>query len=583
MPKIVTTEQMRAIEQAAEARGQRVENMMEMAGRAVASRVRDLLDGVPEPRIAILVGPGNNGGDGLVAGRILKEELDNATVGVYLLKARGDDDSVFARAQEAGLFMAEASADKAQGYRVLQNLVANADVVIDALFGTSFTPPVKGDAAKVLQNVRKALLLRKADRPTPGYNTPTEPDEPRFLISGAPMPLVIAVDCPSGLDCDTGNLDDHTIHADETITFGAVKPGLIKFPGASAVGTLHIGDIGLPDRLAELDQVPLNLIDATDVAGRLPDRAADAHKGTFGKTMVVAGSLNYVGAAFLAGSAAYRVGTGLVTIAAPQIIIPVLAGMLPEATWVLLPHDMGVLNEAAVKVLRKELDTYTALLVGPGLGREDETGEFMRELLQPKEEFRPARVIGFIRSDDAADEDQTMLSPLPPLVIDADGLNLLAQIEDWPRLLPPNTILTPHPGEFARLSGLSTEEIQADRITMAQQGAANWNAVVVLKGAFTVIAAPDGRTAVLPFATAALAKAGTGDVLAGAISGLLAQGLNPYDAAVAGAWLHGIAGLRAERVLNTISGRHGGRCVGSAAGCVRAGGRGARIKNRYAA
>ncbi len=168
--------------------------------------------------------------------------------------------------------------------------------------------------------------------------------------------------------------------------------------------------------------------------------------------MVVAGSLNYTGAAYLAAAAAYRVGAGLVTVGAPQIIVPVLAGMLPEATWILLPHDMGVLNEAAVKVLRKEVEGYRALLLGPGFGREDVTGGFMRELLRPKEEIKRSRAIGFVplgKEDAPAEEDD---SHLPPLVIDADALNLLAGMEDWPTLVPSRTILTPHPGEFARLA-----------------------------------------------------------------------------------------------------------------------------------
>jgi len=341
MPKIVTTEQMRAIEKAADAKGHRYADMMQFAGRAVAERVKEIVAGIAQPRIAILVGPGNNGGDGLVAGRILIEEIAGATVGAFLLVARGDDDPVFVQAREAGLFLADAENDKAAGYRVLQNMVSNADVVIDALFGTGFKPPVKGDAAKVLQAAKKALGLRQVDRVP--YTTPADPGD-----GGDGGPVVIAVDCPSGLDCDTGDLDSHTLAAHETITFAAAKPGLLAFPGANAVGTLHIGNIGLPERLPALDKIALTLVDAAEAGAKLPARPRDSHKGTFGKAMVVAGSLNYVGAPYLAASAAYRVGAGLVTVGAPQIIIPTLAGMLPEATWVLLPHDMGVINEAAV-------------------------------------------------------------------------------------------------------------------------------------------------------------------------------------------------------------------------------------------
>ncbi len=547
MPKIVTTEQMRAIEQASDQKGHSYADMMELAGRAVAERVKQLLVGIPDPRVAILVGPGNNGGDGLVAGRLLIQELSGATVGAFLLKMRDDTDSVFTAARDAGVFMADVENDKPAGYRVLQNLIANADVVIDALFGTSLRLPIRGDASKVLQTVNKALNIRQNERPTPAFKTPAA-ITPNYHNGG---PVIVAVDCPSGLDCDTGEIDKHTVPAHETITLAAAKPGLLTFPGASVVGKLHIGNIGLPERLAEFDDIPITLVDAAEAGARLPERPQNSHKGTFGKAMVVAGSLNYTGAAYLAASAAYHVGAGLVTVGAPQIIVPVLAGMLPEATWILLPHDMGVLNEAAVKVLRKEVEGYRALLIGPGFGREDVTGGFIRELLRPKEEIKRSRAIGFVpfgKEDTPAEEDD---SHLPPLVIDADALNLLAGMEDWPTLVPSRTILTPHPGEFGRLAGLDTSDVQNNRIALAQEKAAAWNCIVVLKGAFTVIAAPDGRTAVQPFATAALAKAGTGDVLAGAIVGLLAQGLDPFDAALAGTWLHGVAGLRAEDMAGT--------------------------------
>jgi NAD(P)H-hydrate epimerase len=228
--------------------------------------------------------------------------------------------------------------------------------------------------------------------------------------------------------------------------------------------------------------------------------------------------------------------------------------MLPEATWVLLPHDMGVINAAAVKVLREELEGYSALLLGPGFGREDVTAEFLRELLQPKEEMRHSRAIGFIPMEANNSEAGSDPVALPPLVIDADALNLLAEMDNWPAMIPPNTILTPHPGEFARLAKLERDEVQKNRIALAQAKAAEWKCVIVLKGAFTVIAAPDGQIAVEPFATSALASAGTGDVLAGTITGLLAQGLAPFDAALAGAWLHGLAGVRAEEMFETPAG-----------------------------
>lgn len=548
MVKIVTVDEMRAIEQASDAQGHSYADMMQLAGRAVAERVMQIVRGIHAPRVTILVGPGNNGGDGLVVGRILAQEVDGCVVSAFILKMRDESDAVFVDARDAGVTLVDLASDKANEYETLQGLVAGADVVVDALFGTSLRLPVRGDASKVLQTANASLAARRAQGAGGTFSTPADPDE----TAEAGAPVVIAVDCPSGVDCDTGETDKHAIPADETVTFAAVKPGLLTFPGAELVGTLHVGDIGLPTGLPELDDVALTLVDAPEVRARLPLRPRNSHKGTYGKAMIVAGSLNFTGAAYLAAAAAYRVGAGLVTGAAPQIIIPVLASMLPEATWLLLPHDMGVVNEAAVRVLRKELDGYTAMLLGPGFGREDVTREFLRELLRPTEEIRRSRAIGFVPGVPAG-ESESDNAALPPLVIDADALNLLAGMDDWTSLVPPGSILTPHPGEFGRLAGLDTVDVQADRVALARDRAAAWNCVVVLKGAFTVVAAPDGRTAIQPFASAALAKAGTGDVLAGAIAGLLAQGIEPFDAALAGAWLHGVAGQRAAAMLGTTA------------------------------
>jgi NAD(P)H-hydrate epimerase len=254
----------------------------------------------------------------------------------------------------------------------------------------------------------------------------------------------------------------------------------------------------------------------------------------------VAGSVNYVGAAALAGAGAKRVGTGLATMALPMPIHPAVAATLTEATYLLLPHDLGVVASGAVEVLRERLGDYDALLLGPGLTQEKETVAFVHAFLGLERASRKGQ-IGFLPYS-ATEEPQR--PELPPLVVDADGLNALAMVDAWWRALPPDTILTPHPGEMARLMGGETtaKEIQADREGVARRMAAKWETVVVLKGAFTVVASPDGRVMVLPFANPGLATAGSGDVLAGAIVGLRAQGMDAFAASVAGAYLHGLAG-----------------------------------------
>lgn len=294
----------------------------------------------------------------------------------------------------------------------------------------------------------------------------------------------------------------------------------------------------------------MELMQAEWVRDRLPARPADAHKGTFGKALIIAGSANYTGAAYLAGSGAIRVGVGLATLGVAQMLYPILAARLVETTWLLLPHDMGALRADAAKVVLEKLEGYKAVLVGPGLGQEPATEEFVHRLLIGKQaEAQRARRIGF--ATEPTPEEETPEAPkLPPTVIDADALNALAKVENWSAsLTAASAILTPHPGEMGRLLGSTTEEVQADRVATAKGAAEKFGQVVVLKGANTVIAAPDGQIAVSPFANPALATAGSGDVLAGAIVGFLAQGLSPFDAAACGVYVHGLAGERARLEL----------------------------------
>ncbi|MCC6569919.1 MAG: NAD(P)H-hydrate dehydratase, partial [Anaerolineales bacterium] len=304
--------------------------------------------------------------------------------------------------------------------------------------------------------------------------------------------------------------------------------------------------------LSSLKNLQTAVADEDSDSALLPELALDSHKGTFGTALVAAGSVNYTGAVVLAGEAAYRAGTGLVQLAIPASIHAAVAGQLPEATWVLLPHSTGVISSSASEVLLKNIERATALLIGPGLGTESATKEFIENLLAGKS--TPAKrkpAIGFVHEE--RDSKEAEKNSLPPMVVDADGLRLLAQIKDWQTKLPALSILTPHPGEMSALTGLSKEEIQEDRQAIANKFANEWGHVVVLKGAFTVIASPDGRTTIIPVASPALARAGTGDVLAGLIVGLRAQGLDAYDAAVAGAWIHAQAGLYAADDLGTTA------------------------------
>jgi NAD(P)H-hydrate epimerase len=519
--KLVSVEEMKKIEREADAAGLSYETMMMNAGRGLA----DILLGLgfdEAPEVLGLVGPGNNGGDTLVALAHLAAEGWKAAA--YLADRKPD--ALVKKLEEAGGAILSAASDKK--FKSLATAIENADVLLDGVLGTGMKLPLKDELAAVLSEA--AAVLAELDVP----------------------PFVVAVDCPSGIDCDTGEASDECIPADLTVTMAAVKQGLLKLPAFEFVGDLEVVDIGLPENLPSLNKLLTEVAVEESVAALLPQRPDDAHKGTFGTALIAAGSVNYTGAALLAGQAAYRIGAGLVTLAVPSPLHAALAGQFPEATWILLPHEVGVISAHAAEVLAKGFGNATALLIGPGLGVEDTTREFIENLLTGKAgPKRSTSQMGFMPGQGEKKEEKN--SPMPAAVVDADGLKLLAKIPDWHEILPAPAVLTPHPGEMSVLTGLSKDEIQQDRQAVAGKYAQEWGHVVVLKGAFTVVAAPDGRLTVIPVASPALARAGTGDVLAGLIVGLLAQGLEAYEAAVAAAWIHAQAGLYAADDLGTTA------------------------------
>ncbi len=330
------------------------------------------------------------------------------------------------------------------------------------------------------------------------------------------------------MNCDTGAVDPHTVPADLTVTFAHAKVGHYLFPGAELCGEIVVTDIGIaPELSANLQTF---VLDQAMVEPWMPKRPRMSHKGTFGKLMAAVGCVNYPGAAYLALAAAGRSGAGLITGAVAQPVWTVSAARLVEPTWLPLPHDDGFLNGEAAPKLLAALESYNVLLLGCGLGNTPATSEFTLSILQALRTTHHA-----LR-----------------LLIDADGLNILSKLAGWQSLLPPNTVITPHPAEMARLCGISVKEVAENRWQLARAKAAEWNCIVLLKGPYTVIAEPGGQLAVLPIATPALATAGTGDVLAGTIAGLMTQGVDSFQAACLGSWLHGQAGLRCEREIGKI-------------------------------
>lgn len=487
--KIVTVEQMIALERRSAELGAPPEFLMENAGLATAEHARELLGGSVEGhRIVMLIGPGNNGGDGLVAARHLRDW--GAKVHLFLVKRKIEGDKNFALCVQRGIPHTDALSTGA--LEIFGETLAGADLFVDSLFGTGKVRPFEGTVSELLKKVSAAKLER-------------------------PTLKILAVDLPSGLNADTGEVDPVTLTADLTVTFAYPKIGLFRFPGAAHVGRLAVADIRIPPYLAQ--DITTELITPRMVRDHLPPRPLHANKGTFGKLLVIAGSPNYVGAACLACESAMRVGTGLVTLATARSLQPLMAAKLIETTHFPLPEsERGVIDPDAESLIRQQAARYDALLVGCGLGQHEDTVDLLRRALLGGQ------------------------FPDVPLIIDADGLNALSRIPRWWQKLPARTVLTPHPGEMSRLWGKSIEEIQSDRLETARRAAHEWNQTVVLKGAYTVVASPDGRAGISGIANPGLASAGTGDVLAGVIGGLLAQGLMPFMAAQCGVYLHAAAG-----------------------------------------
>lgn len=495
--RVVSVDEMRAIERRADDEyGLDSPTLMEHAGRSVAEALRERLGGdVRGLRVVTLAGPGNNGGDGRVMNRYLSEW------GAKITTWRWRDN-----------MMELAGGEKPVGDDLagLRATLAEADIVADALLGTGHARPLD-------PRMRQALALAGELRERQALHA--APNRPR--------PFVLAVDLPSGLNADTGAVDEGALAADLTVTLAFPKLGLTLFPGAGYLGELVVGSIGLPDAMSVAPG--LDLLDAAQARALLPHRPADSNKGTYGKVMVLAGSPQFIGAAALCGASAGRVGAGLVTIATTPERASVYAATLPEVTYLLLPADDADPAERA-RVLLARLHGYHALVVGPGLSQAPGIAPFLLAI------FAGLR---------ALPENER-----PRLLVDADGLNALAKEDRWWERLPAETVMTPHPGEMARLRG--GERVSsggADRLTVAAQAARDWGVVVVLKGACPLIASPQGELRVNWSPNPALATAGTGDVLSGVIGGLLAQGLAPYDAASLGVYLHGRAGARVRERL----------------------------------
>ncbi|MFQ6008972.1 MAG: NAD(P)H-hydrate dehydratase [Candidatus Zixiibacteriota bacterium] len=499
--KLVTAEQMRMIDrETIEGKIVSGPDLMENAGRGIA---RCLLSGIIDTsvneKVAVFCGKGNNGGDGFVIGRHLSQAGVHVTT--YFIgppdelspDARLNHD----RAAQLGMKLVEVSS----AGDLPENL--DCDFIIDAIFGTGFTGAPRGLSAEII-----AYINRYNDK------------------------MIVSVDLPSGLNADTGQHEGAVVKANYTFPLALPKLGLYVSPGRELAGEIQVVPIGIPDYVVEKFNLTVELITPEMVSALLPFRKPDGHKGDFGKLFVLAGSTGLTGAAAMAAKSALRCGCGLVKVGCPQTVLPTIASLAMDATTYPLPDvaKKGVLALRGLGEVRMLAREHDAVIIGPGLGQHHETQELVRRFL--------------------VDLDK-------PAIVDADGLNALAEHTDIltgqvsKRAInreqqEPDVrlVLTPHPGEFKRLTGEKPppeSEIQ-QRINIAVEAARDLRCVMVLKGSPTVVTDPSGACYLNPTGNNGMATGGSGDVLSGAIGSFLAQGMSPIDAALCGVYIHGLAG-----------------------------------------
>ena len=506
--KVVTAAEMRQIDQdTIEGIGIPGIVLMETAGSAI---VRAIERHYPTcKRIGILAGKGNNGGDGIVIARQLAHIGHD--VHLFLVSPpesfTGEATVNLQIAKNLGLHIEEILTDAALGYDFFVkrstslNHIASSELLVDAIFGTGLHGEVREPIATIINTINNLSIS------------------------------ILSVDLPSGLDADTGNPFGTCVRADRTVTIGLPKRGLLVHPGAEFVGKLEVVDIGFPEQVVDAQNIKAHWTTAAEASEWMPQRPAASHKGTYGRICVVAGSTGMTGAAALTSKAALRSGAGLVTLATPKHLNPILEGLLPEVMTLPLPEtDAGSLAVSATSTILEFAEkTKSVLAIGPGLSQNPETVTLVHQLVRENQ----AQGLGL------------------SMVIDADGLNALAQATELIPLLGKDAVLTPHPGEMARLTNTAVPTLELDRISTAQQFAYEHGVTLVFKGAPTVTGTPDGNVWINSTGNPGMATGGMGDVLTGVIAGLIAQGVLSEQAGALGVYVHGLAGDIVSERLGT--------------------------------
>lgn len=476
---VVSPEQMKTLEKKAVERFKiPVILLMENAAAAVAALCLKRLKKAGQNTAVVLAGKGNNGGDGFAVARFLHNK--GIEVEIVLIadskEIKGDalTNLEIARSMGIGIDTIEKAIEK----------ISVNYLVIDAMIGTGLNAEIKEPLKGVIQAVNQL------------------------------SDYCISIDIPSGVNGKTGKIMGTAVYADETVTLGLPKTGILLYPGAECTGKLHIADISIPQDI-KVEGMPMYCLTKEEAASLLPLRPQRSNKGTFGRLFVVAGSRNMAGAAVLACKSGYRAGAGVVYACAPKKIEKILQTLLPEAVEIPLEEEDGKVCSYTFDDFEGELKKAKAVVMGCGLGQSAEVNEFAEKML---------------------------VNCTAPIVLDADGLNAVASNMNLFKMIKNTPVVTPHPGEMSRLTGKSIKEILDNPIDTALEFAQKYKAVTVLKDARTVIASPEGRVFINLTGNSAMAKGGSGDVLSGVIGAFLSQGLEAFHAAVLGVYVHGFAG-----------------------------------------
>lgn len=495
--KVATGEIMRAIDKSAtEEFNIPSILLMENAALSVVSVINNCVKNILRPNIVIVAGKGNNGGDGFCIARHLYQK--NMNVNIIFI---GDINDVsgdalinlnIAKALDIPLTIIKSENEMMS----VNKLISSADITVDAILGTGISGATRGVIKQIIH------IINKNSKYT------------------------IAVDIPSGIKSETGNIEGEVIKANKTITFGLIKQGLLLYPAKEYVGELILVDIGIPKQVIENINITTNILEPSDIIQLMPQRIPRSNKGTYGKLMVIGGSKEMTGAPILTCKSAYKTGVGLVNLVAPEEVINTARCNIIENINTTLPSDNGKVCLESFSYIKDIINKVDAIAIGPGLGQGEEVTKFVCELLH---------------------------NTTVPVVIDADGLNAVSNDLGIFKTSKSQIIITPHPGEMSRLTGISINDILCNTIEVVRDFSKKYNVITLLKDARTIIGNSQNEIYINTTGNSSMAKAGSGDVLTGIIGALLAQGVQPFISATLGAYIHGKAGEKASQKLGLYS------------------------------